>query len=164
MIKRMLFVVGMALAALTLPSVGNVHAGAYPPGCATVTTANASVNPGTLLQVTASGYTSIGATITFYIIGSSEPPSEGASVIGTAVVQPDGTASITIAAPTTFGSYDIIAVGGDCEDALTSFTVGNIPGTGADSQEWLRTATALVAVGVGFALVAVRRRREPATA
>ena len=71
------------------------------------------------------------------------------------------TCPVTSAMP---GSYDIIAVGGDCSDAQTSFSVGNIPRTGSDSQQWLVTASALLFTGLGFSLVAMRRRRTTVTA
>ena len=165
MTKRFLLSISLFAVAVGLAPVGPAHAGAYPPGCATVVTNDAVVDPATQIQITASGYTSIGATITFYLIVTSADHSEGAVQVGTAIVQADGTASITITAPTTFGSYDIIAVGGNCEDALTSFTVGRFPPTGSDANSWLQTAILLVVLGTGFALVAVRRKQqEPAAA
>ena len=164
MIKRILLAGSITLAAVGMGSVSSVQAGQYPPGCATVATGAATVNPATNMTITASGYTSIGATITFYLIAVADDHTEGAIVVGTAPVNALGVASITIVTPTTLGSYDIIAVGGECNDAKTSFSVGNIPRTGSDSQQWLVTASALLFTGIGFSLVAVRRRRHTAPA
>ena len=164
MIKRILLAGSITLAAVGLGSATSAHATQYPPGCATVVTGAATVNPATNMTITASGYTSIGATITFYLIAVADDHTEGAIVVGTAPVNALGVASITIVTPTTLGSYDIIAVGGDCSDAQTSFSVGNIPRTGSDSQQWLVTASALLFTGLGFSLVAMRRRRTTVTA
>ena len=164
MIKRILLAGSITLAAVGLGSATSAHATQYPPGCATVVTGAATVNPATNMTITASGYSSIGATITFYLIAVVDDHSEGAVIVGTALVNAQGIASITIVTPTTLGSYDIIAVGGDCSDAQTSFSVGNIPRTGSDSQQWLVTASALLFTGVGFSLVAVRRRRHTVAA
>lgn len=164
MINRLLLAGSLTVAAFSVVPAASVAATQYPPGCATVITGAATVNPATEMTVTAMGYSSIGALITFYLIATVEDHSEGALVVGTAFVQPDGTASITVMTPTALGSYDIIAVGGDCNDALTSFAVGAIPATGSDSLQWLVTAAALVFTGIGFTLVAVRRRRHTAAA
>lgn len=164
MIKRILLAGSITLAAVGMGSVSPAHAGQYPPGCAVVTTGAATVNPETQMTVTASGYSSIGATITFYLIATTENHSEGAVQVGTAIVNALGKASITITTPTSLGSYDIIAVGGECNDARTSFSVGNLPTTGSDSQQWLVTAGALLFTGVGFSLVAFRRRRHATAA
>jgi len=159
-IKRILLAGSITLAAIGLGSATSAHAGQYPPGCAIVATGAATVNPDTQMTITASGYSSIGATISFYLIATVEDHSQGAVLIGTATVQANGKATITITTPTTLGSYDIIAVGGECNDAKTSFAVGNLPTTGSDSQQWLVTAGALLFTGVGFSLVAFRRRRH----
>ena len=164
MIKRILLAGSITLAAVGLGSATSAHAAQYPPGCATVVTGAATVNPATQMTITASGYTSIGATITFYILAVADDHLEGAIPVGTAVVNALGVASITITTPTTLGSYDVIAVGGECADAQTSFSVGNIPRTGSDSQQWLVTASALLFTGLGFSLVAMRRRRHTAPA
>jgi len=160
-IKRIFLAGSLLLAAAGLGSATTAEA-AYPAGCATVTSGYASVTPNFVLTVVASGYDgpSVGMTITFYMVATSADHSEGATVIGTAVVTAARTATITpIIAPSAYGSYDIIAVGGNCADAITTFEVGaTIVRTGADSTVWLQTAAVLVLLGLGFALVAYRRR------
>ena len=164
MIKRLLLAGSMMLAVVGAVSRA-VEATSYPAGCATVTTGYASVTPNFILTVVASGYDgpSVGMTVKFYMIATSADHSQGATLIGSAVITAARTATITpIIAPSAFGSYDIIAVGGNCADALTTFEVGGtIVRTGTDSTIWLQTAAVLVLLGLGFALVAYRRR--PAT-
>ena len=167
MIKRILLASSLMLAAVGVGSAATAQA-AYPAGCATVTTGYASVTPNFILTVVASGYDgpSVGMTITFYMVATSADHTEGASIIGTAVVTAARTATITpIIAPAAYGSYDIIAVGGNCADAITTFEVGaTIVRTGSDSTMWLQTAAVLVLLGLGFALVAYRRRPAMAAA
>ena len=161
MIKRILMTGTLMLALAGLGSASAAHAD-YPTGCATVITNQATVFPKATITITASGYSdaAVGMTITFYLIGTTADHTEGAQIVGTAIIGADHTASITIAAPTEFGSYDIIAVGGTCEDALTTFEVsGDIPHTGSQSSLWVQTAIELVVLGMGFLLVAFRRRR-----
>ena len=57
MIKRILLAGSITLAAVGLGSATSAHAAQYPPGCATVVTGAATVNPATQMTITASGYT-----------------------------------------------------------------------------------------------------------
>lgn len=162
MIKRILTAGTLLLALVGIGGASVAHAGYPIGGCATVVTNQATVFPKATITITASGYSdaAIGMTITFYLIGTSADHAEGAVVVGTAVIAANHTASITIEAPKEFGSYDIIAVGGSCEDALTTFEVsGDFPRTGGQSSLWVQTAVELLVLGLGFVVVAFRRRR-----
>lgn len=158
MIKRIL----IAAAAVTTAAAGVVmpaHAD-YPPGCASVATDKGLYDPSGAMAVTVSCYElCIGNVVRLFLVAPGQEPVE----IGSVIIGPDGTATLALTAPITLSSYDIISEGDPCPDAIGSFTVGRLPPTGSQSSQWVVSATALVATGLGFVLIAFRRRRHDAT-
>jgi len=159
MIKRIL----ITAAAVTAAAAGMVmpaHAD-YPPGCADVATDKGTYDPSGNMSVTVSCYEAcVGNVVELYLVAPGEEPVK----IGEVVIAADGTGTLVMTAPIELASYDIISEGITCPDAIGSFTVGRLPPTGSESNQWMVTATALVATGAGFLLIAFRRRRQVATA
>lgn len=141
-------------------------AAAYPPDTPTVESSSSTPTPGSSITLTASGFCP-GSTVTFEI--------SGVGVVGTDVADGGGTASITIAAPATPGTYTITAtstgpssdvLADPCSDVaeleITVQSAGPVlPGTGSNTT-MPGLQIALVSVLMGGALVglaAVRRRR-----
>jgi LPXTG-motif cell wall-anchored protein len=143
-------------------AVGTVAAPAhaYPPAGGTdVATDKSSYVTGSDVLITAVGFAACaGQTVTFRIT----PPDGGPVIVLTAIANSDGTASVTLVAPAVKGQYTVEASSSGCAIASTVFTVtGNrLPTTGSDTHSWVVTATALVLTGVGFVVVAWRRRRH----
>ena len=159
MIVRTLKIIGVLLL-VAMGSSATVNA--YPPGggiSTVVQTDRSSYTVGSSVVITASGFQACaGQPVTFTIT----PPGGGAPVVLTAIANPDGTATVTFIAPANFGAYTVVATSAGCDPASTSFTVSQLPQTGANSQSWVVTAVALVLTGLGFWGVARRRRRPSA--
>ena len=153
--RAFVFIIGV-LAALGI--AGNAAAD-YPVGTPTVSSSSSSPTAGDSITLTANDFCP-GATVVF---------STGDTVLGQAIADGDGTATLVIPAPGTPGTYVITAASsGNCvASASLSITVrarGGIPATGSDSSSTV--GYALLAVGAGAALMAFAglKRRRPAVA
>jgi LPXTG-motif cell wall-anchored protein len=159
MIQRMLLAscaLLVAIASVATP------AHAYPPAGGTdVATDKSSYVTGSDVVITAVGFAACaGQTVTFRIT----PPDGGPVIVLTAIANTDGTATVTLVAPAVKGQYSVQASSSGCATASTVFTVTGtrLPTTGSDTHSWVVTATALVLTGIGFVVVAFRRRRHVA--
>ena len=152
--KRLILVLAAMAASFAVAS----PAFAYPPGVVELAVSSEAPTPGSSITLTTDGFCG-GALVTFTI-------SPG-GVIGTDVADGSGLATITVAAPSTPGSYTVTATATDCPSyyATVNITVasgsGGLPGTGSDSSPTLTLA--LIAVLVGVALVGVGAMRRRAT-
>jgi hypothetical protein len=130
----------------------------YPPNPPTIDVESGSVPPGGNQTVTVTGFCS-GVTVTFTL-------NPGGIVLGTAVANASGTASLTFKAPTTVGTYTVTATapntcgGGGTTTETTDFDVAQLPSSGTDSQSLLRWAATVLGVGVALVAVALVRRRS----
>jgi len=152
--KRLILVLAAMAASFAVAS----PAFAYPPGVVELAVSSEAPTPGSSITLTTDGFCG-GALVTFTI-------SPG-GVIGTDTADGSGLATITVAAPSTPGSYTVTATAADCPSyyATVNITVasgsGGLPGTGSDSSPTLTLA--LIAVLVGVALVGVGAMRRRAT-
>ncbi len=152
--KRVLGILVGILAMMTfVPNA--VHAD-YPPGSATVSTSDGNPPPGGPLTLSAAGFCA-GANVTFSINGT---------IVGTAIAGADGKASIVTTAPTTPGTFTVVASTDFKTCPLTaqaSLSVAlpavNLPVTGTDSSTGLRIGGLALLLGVGLVTVAATRRR-----
>lgn len=172
--KRTLIIV-LALLSVLGAGAPAMAATPYPPNGPTVTTNKSVYGPGESATVRAGGFgTCAGGVVTFTInlsaaagfraaTATASVTASGTTIVVTAPVQPDGTATTTVTLPTTLGKYTVVASCPGMASATTSFTISKIPVTGADSRSPLRIAAVLVLVGSGLLFVAIRRRR-PASA
>ena len=78
-------------------------------------------------------------------------------------------ATVTLVAPTTPGTYTIVATGEVSGLSATASIIvqaaaagGALPATGSDSAPTVQIAAALLAVGAGLTVVGIRRRRAHA--
>ncbi len=137
----------------------------YPPRPPAIEVESGSVPPGGNQTVTVSGFCP-GVMVTFTL-------NPGGSVLGTASANSSGVASLTFAAPNTTGTYTVVASapntcgGGGTTTVDTDFEVASeapLPTSGADSGSLVRTAAAIVGVGLVLVGVAMVRRRRTRTA
>lgn len=133
----------------------------YPPPPPGIDVESGSVPPGGNQTVTVTGFCS-GAMVTFTL-------NPGGTVVGTAVANSSGVATLTFKAPTTVGTYTIVASapntcgGGGTTTVDTDFEVASeapLPSSGTDSQTLLRGAATVLGVGVALVVVAMVRRRS----
>jgi len=153
--KRLILVLAAMAASFAVAS----PAFAYPPGVVELAVSSEAPTPGSSITLTTDGFCG-GALVTFTI-------SPG-GVIGTDTADGSGLATITVAAPSTPGSYTVTATAAGCPSyyATVNITVasgggGGLPSTGSDSSPTLTLA--LIAVLVGVALVGVGAMRRRAT-
>jgi hypothetical protein len=137
----------------------------YPPAVGTQVSSSATTYPpGGSATLTATGFVGCATTpavVTFTIT----PPGGGTPIVLTATANSSGVATVTLTLPDTIGTYQVLASSPGCPDATSSFVVRILPTGGANSNDSVRTAAIVVALGVGLVLVAWRRRsRIPATA
>lgn len=134
---------------------------AYPPNPPAIDVESGSVPPGGSQTVTVTGFCN-GATVTFTL-------NPGGTVLGTAVANSSGTASLTFKAPSAEGTYTITATapntcgGGGTTTETTDFEVAQeapLPSSGSDSQTLLRWAATVLGVGIALVVVAMMRRRS----
>lgn len=152
--KRLILVLAAVAASFGIAS----PAFAYPPGTTQLEVSSEAPAPGSSITLTTDGFCG-GSTVTF----TAAP----GGVLGTAVADGSGLASLTVAAPSTPGTYVITATASGCPGyyATVEITVsgggGGLPSTGSDSSPTLTLA--LIAVLAGAALVGVgaMRRRTP---
>lgn len=148
----------------------------YPPR-STALLAPSTVAPGASFQATFGGC-SLGETVNFVFNGTTTPGRcngpAGESRLPNVAGLPSAT--VTLVAPTTPGTYTIVATGAT-SGATASATVtvlgatpggggatpgGGLPATGSDSAPTVQIAAGLIAVGAGLTAVAVRRRKAHA--
>lgn len=153
-VMALLIGVPAATAAPTTPPV-------YPPNPPTIDVESGTVTPGGPQTVTVTGFCN-GATVTFTL-------NPGGTVIGTAVANSSGVATLTFTAPATEGTYTIVATaantcgGGGTTTVDTDFEVAQeapLPSSGSDSTTLLRWAATVLGVGVALVAVALVRRRS----
>lgn len=130
----------------------------YPPSAPIVTVDNSSPLPGAPIKLTAQGFCP-GTTVTFTI---------GGVLVGSAVADANGKATLATTAPATLGTYVVVAssnAGAACTlTAQSSIAVlSSIPVTGSNSQVSLQAATIAVLSGALLVAVATIRRRRPRT-
>jgi LPXTG-motif cell wall-anchored protein len=145
----------------------------YPPGNLAVL-APGTVAPGASFQATFVGCPP-GETVNFVFNGTTNPVAcngaAGQYRLPTVAGLPSAT--VTLVAPTTPGTYTIVASGATTgATASATITVvgaapgatpsGGLPETGSDSAPTAKIGAGLIAVGAGLTAVAVRRRRAHA--
>ena len=145
----------------TLGFVGTAAAD-YPVGVPTVTTSSSSPTAGSPVTLTATGFCA-NAVVVF---------SSGGTKLGQSTANASGSASLTITAPATAGTFNVTAAStGACVAsaslALSVQAPGGgaaIPATGSDTSSGLQLGA--LAVGLGAALIgfAGLKRRRPTAA
>jgi LPXTG-motif cell wall-anchored protein len=181
-VKRFLLVLALVTGALITASPGQVGAQqpparpcssdpthpSYPSCVPRVTPGTAgSLAPGATLTLTAADFCP-GVVVTFRV---------GGTVVGTAIPNASGVASLVIAAPSSGGTFTTTAESAaPCAlVASGSITVvapappaappaGELPRTGAEPMNWLRTGGIALLVGLGMVGAARLRRRPLPTA
>jgi LPXTG-motif cell wall-anchored protein len=156
--------VAAASLAIAMFSAGGV-AHAYPIGDPTTGVQSGSVLPGGSQTVTADNFCP-NATVTFVL-------NPGNATLGTATADGEGHASITFSVPGKAGTYTVTASApatcratGGTDTSVASFSVAPkppLPATGSDTNSLLRWGLAALLVGGLFTIVALQRRRRPAT-
>lgn len=159
--RTSLYVVLASVAALLVGVPAASAAPEYPPPPPAIEVESGSVPPGGSQTVTVTGFCN-GVTVTFTL-------NPGGTVLGTAVANGSGTASLTFTAPSAEGTYTITATapntcgGGGTTTETTEFDVESeapLPSSGTDSQTLLRWAATVLGVGVVLVAVAMMRRRS----
>ncbi|MDO8362916.1 MAG: hypothetical protein Q7V88_08460 [Actinomycetota bacterium] len=186
MLKRIAMLICAVLAVAVTP-VATAHANIYPPGCVDVFTDASAYAPGAVVTLTAQGTPADGGlliTFTITLTGAGQVT----PIVVSALADASGLAVATITAPQTPGSYTVTITTVNCGVVSSSFAVnlpnstptttptttpggtptttpgGGIPRAGSDSQSWVVTGTALLCTGLGFVLVARRRRHTSSAA
>lgn len=171
--KKLGLLFGAIVAAMSI-GAGASNVSAYPPGTESTLILSAStVAPGASFTATFT-QCQLGETVNFVLDGTTVQAqcngAAGSRRLPSATGAPVATATLT--APTTPGTYDIVATGLTSGAAATAtITVaaaaggGTIPETGSDSSiPAAQIAGGLVVVGAGLAGVAGVRRRKTAHA
>lgn len=147
-----------ALAFIALPAGAQVPP--YPPRALIVTVSDPTPSPGQSITVSATGCLA-GETIAFSL--------SGAGSLGSVVANANGAGSVTFNAPTTAGTYTVVATCGGVT-ASTIITVaaaaggGGLPFTGSDVGTLLVPGVAAIAAGaLLIAVASARRTRRPAS-
>ena len=152
-IALLLFAIGLS----TLGAAG--AASAYPINPPTVDVSNDAPAPGSTITLNANAFCP-GTTVTFSVNGN---------VVGSAVADSTGHASLVITAPSTPGTYTVVATSSPAcgLTANSQFSIAPIvtvplPVTGSDSSFPLQIGGITLLAGVGLVSVAAVRRRKPA--
>ncbi|CAN5448986.1 hypothetical protein BH10ACT2_BH10ACT2_21040 [soil metagenome] len=152
--KKFLAMLGIGLVGIVGVAAPSASAD-YPPAAPQITASSSTVASRGPVTYTVTGFCA-GTTVTFKI-------SPNGTVIGTAVADAGGNASVTIKAPKNKGTYTVTATGAvPClASASTTITVRSLPATGSDATSFgiQGGAVALVAGGALVGLAALRRRR-----
>lgn len=166
--KKLGLLFGALVAAISFAGASNVSA--YPPGTeATLTFSASTVAPGASFTATFTGC-QLGETVNVVLDGTTVSGAcngaAGSRRLPSATGQ--AVAIVTLTAPTTPGTYEVVATG-TTSGASASATItvaaatggGTIPATGSDSSiPATQIAGGLVIVGAGLAGVAGVRRRK----
>jgi LPXTG-motif cell wall-anchored protein len=151
----------LSVLVVPLAFAASAHAD-YPPSAPSAEVASASVVPGGTQTITVQNFCP-NVTVTFVL-------KPGDKALGTAEASADGSATISFQAPSTVGSYSVVATAAnDChpgaavESGTTTFAVqsaGPIPQTGTDSSSTMLWAGIIAGLGVVLAFGATIRRRR----
>ena len=156
--RKLLTAVAAGVAVLTVSGV----AMAYPVGEPEITSSNSSPVAGGSVTLSVSGFCP-GDEVEFVL-------TPGGGVLGTAVVDDEGSATIETAVPASAGEYEVVATSDGADACAVTASLGltvtspsdTVPATGANTGDTLNLGLAAVAGGLVLVAVGATRRRRRA--